>query len=153
MLWEAPKIQQLSGSIEGVSDQVHLKSGIAKAQGSPARMFGQCVIVYFTITQCPKGECKFILNKSSALGLGRINVPVVTDSTTHSLTLSTTQRRERAAASTFKFIFLLMLTNRVIRADTVIPTLLTHHLGIRKGILVFQRLNNPSPFVKSPTGF
>lgn len=50
-----------------------------------------------------------------------------------------------------------MLTNRVIRADAVIPTLLTHHLGIRKGILVFQRLENPNdpirPLVKSPMGF
>lgn len=45
---------------------------------------------------------------------------------------------ERAAATMLKLIFLIMLTNREIRA--VIPALFTQCLGIRKGILVFQWL-------------
>lgn len=94
------QIPQLSGSVEGVSDLVLLKSGIGKSQESPARMFGQCVIVRFTTTNCSKEICKFILYKSSALGLGRINGPGVSDSTTHSpILIYNTKARERESCS------------------------------------------------------
>lgn len=53
------------------------KSGLAKAQEGPARTLEEDASAHFTITHCPKEICKFIPNKSSALGLGRINGPGV----------------------------------------------------------------------------
>lgn len=54
------------------------KSGLAKAQESPARTLEEeDASAHFTMTHCPKEICKFIPNKSSALGLGRINGPGV----------------------------------------------------------------------------
>lgn len=163
-------VMEMAATVEwiqwgGLRSSPSKKTWIGKSSGKPCEDVGGGCFSPLCNNAPSKGNMLIYSEQIICTGTGKNKRPRC-ERAPRSPTLSTRQRRQAGAASCifklifFSFFFLrsLLRPNAVITADAVILTLLTHHLGIRKGILVFQKgLRNPNdsirPLVKSAMGF